>query len=88
MCDTNPTAVVDNCLKYSSLSTCIECYQGFRIDGGSCVKVYEIENCMQYKPDDEETVCVRCHDDYYLEGANLCSKRTELSRIDLCEELA
>jgi hypothetical protein len=31
---------------------------------------------------------VKCHEDYYLEGANLCTKRTELSMIELCEDLS
>lgn len=47
-----------------------------------------IENCFIYKTDSEETICERCYKDFYLSAENLCTKRTDLSNINLCQILS
>ena len=43
---------------------------------------------MLYKTNANFSSCLRCTDNYYLSAENLCTRRTDISNIDLCEKLS
>lgn len=43
---------------------------------------------MLYKTNVDFSSCARCTDNFYLSAENLCTRRTDISNIDLCKMLS
>merc|ERR1719259_717915 len=47
---------LDNCLAYTSETVCLSCNLGYEIDGGKCVEMKSIENCL-FAVEGKCTIC-------------------------------
>ena len=78
--------MIKNCSKYSSITKCIECEQGYRIDGSNCKKVDTVEKCSKYNTTSTSTKCIKCSSTHYLSSDKKCTERTKTS-IENCSDL-
>ena len=67
----NVSKVVQDCHRYSSISTCLSCVSGHYMSYGQCIKSEtEVQDCLYYS---DEGICSQCMTDKYLDrDSNQC----------------
>ena len=88
ICIINPDVPIDNCLKYETVTTCVECTDGSYLENYKKCTIIEtdelIENCATHDPTENSIKCMACNAGYYLSGS--CKERDN-KVIDNCNAL-
>ncbi len=75
--------IVYQCDKYLDPTTCERCNQGYYLKSPfECARVEEITNCIEYDTEADETVCLNCNDEAYLDDG--CDPRELSLNVDNC----
>ena len=85
LCHAYPLPVVYQCSRYSTLTTCIQCNNGFHLFLSTrCVINTVITNCSTYSTTTATTTCTICRTGFYVSN-NVCQARVNSANITNCK---
>lgn len=60
VCLSNPLPAIPYCVDYATGERCARCAEGFFLRGETCEPIQPINDCQEYAPTGEKTLCIRC----------------------------